>query len=421
MKHVKSAAATTAVCAVAPGANVEAMLRRPEATGIAGSKSWSQSACPTSKALAQREPRATRPEAAPSIRPAEGAEMAVCDVCGNDYDKAMEISVGGSTRVFDSFECAIHALAPRCAHCGCTVIGQGHEADGTVYCCAHRARERGVGTLADHGGRWRLRRGGWEANEPASQPLASARPVVERAAAALLLAAAQLDPEPTISFCDRPEHRESAVTYERLAQKPGLNFYGALSPLGVKPGAEAFARAREKFDEQLETYEAALRGWLSDYVAAADLRSRTFELDLQIGSGTRGAFAEQVTLAIDLPVGMSLVREWPTIVPPPGPPEYHPPQPRSLSPFMASTPFLGALSSLDVSAVQPIRRPQVTEWRVLRDGQRLEITWATSITDARSRSLDTSSSGRRAMEPFHSTGLCSRRTAGGIPRVSWDS
>src|SRR4051794_7916413 len=51
--------------------------------------------------------------------------MATCEVCGNEYDKAMEITVaGGTTHVFDSFECAIHAIAPRCAHCGCAIIGR---------------------------------------------------------------------------------------------------------------------------------------------------------------------------------------------------------------------------------------------------------------------------------------------------------
>lgn len=34
--------------------------------------------------------------------------MAVCEVCGNDYDKPIEVALGGETHVFDSFECAIH-------------------------------------------------------------------------------------------------------------------------------------------------------------------------------------------------------------------------------------------------------------------------------------------------------------------------
>ena len=43
--------------------------------------------------------------------------MAICDVCGNDYDKSFEIRRGPVTYTFDCFECAIHRLAPQCAHC----------------------------------------------------------------------------------------------------------------------------------------------------------------------------------------------------------------------------------------------------------------------------------------------------------------
>jgi hypothetical protein len=75
--------------------------------------------------------------------------MAVCEICGNDYDKAMEITIGGERHVFDSFECAIHAIAPRCAHCGCAIIGHGHEAAGLMFCCAHCARESGHAELVD--------------------------------------------------------------------------------------------------------------------------------------------------------------------------------------------------------------------------------------------------------------------------------
>ena len=37
--------------------------------------------------------------------------MARCETCGNDYDKAFEVTMNGTTHTFDSFECAIHALA----------------------------------------------------------------------------------------------------------------------------------------------------------------------------------------------------------------------------------------------------------------------------------------------------------------------
>ena len=75
--------------------------------------------------------------------------MAKCDVCGNKYDKTFTVTVGGKAHTFDSFECAIHALAPTCAHCGCKVIGHGVEAEGRIFCCAHCAEESGVTALTD--------------------------------------------------------------------------------------------------------------------------------------------------------------------------------------------------------------------------------------------------------------------------------
>lgn len=75
--------------------------------------------------------------------------MARCEVCGNEYDKAFEVRIGGEEHVFDAFECAIHALAPACPHCGCKIIGHGVEADGKMFCCAHCAREAGVEELQD--------------------------------------------------------------------------------------------------------------------------------------------------------------------------------------------------------------------------------------------------------------------------------
>lgn len=67
-----------------------------------------------------------------------------CEVCGNEYDKAFQvIAAGGDRHVFDSFECATHALAPRCAHCGCTVLGHGVEHEGRFFCCEHCVRMDG--------------------------------------------------------------------------------------------------------------------------------------------------------------------------------------------------------------------------------------------------------------------------------------
>jgi Rieske Fe-S protein len=75
--------------------------------------------------------------------------MAKCDVCGNDYDKPILVTQGSKAMTFDSFECAIEAMAPRCAHCGCRVIGHGVEAQNQIYCCAHCAKQSGIVGLKD--------------------------------------------------------------------------------------------------------------------------------------------------------------------------------------------------------------------------------------------------------------------------------
>jgi hypothetical protein len=75
--------------------------------------------------------------------------MAGCENCGNDYDKAFEVTMEGKSHTFDSFECAINMLAPACGHCGTKIIGHGLEAGGSFYCCDHCAEKAGVGGLRD--------------------------------------------------------------------------------------------------------------------------------------------------------------------------------------------------------------------------------------------------------------------------------
>jgi hypothetical protein len=76
--------------------------------------------------------------------------MAVCEVCGNDYESAFEVHADGAVHVFDSFECAIQSMAPKCEHCGCRIVGHGVEGDGRFFCCAHCARKAGLMELVDH-------------------------------------------------------------------------------------------------------------------------------------------------------------------------------------------------------------------------------------------------------------------------------
>lgn len=75
--------------------------------------------------------------------------MPKCHTCGNHYDKTFEIAMGGQSYTFDSFECAVHALAPVCSHCGVRVLGHGLEDDGRVFCCRNCAELESVTGFTD--------------------------------------------------------------------------------------------------------------------------------------------------------------------------------------------------------------------------------------------------------------------------------
>lgn len=77
--------------------------------------------------------------------------MGTCEVCGNNYARSFTvIDADGASHVFDSFECAIHAVAPRCAHCECRIIGHGVQSGDRIFCCAQCARHMGAEGLVDH-------------------------------------------------------------------------------------------------------------------------------------------------------------------------------------------------------------------------------------------------------------------------------
>jgi len=62
------------------------------------------------------------------------------------YDKAFEVIVAGKHHTFDSFECAIHALAPVLPapfHSVGEWVATAVEANGQIFCCVHCARTAG--------------------------------------------------------------------------------------------------------------------------------------------------------------------------------------------------------------------------------------------------------------------------------------
>jgi hypothetical protein len=74
--------------------------------------------------------------------------MPPCDTCGNRSRPLLKILFEGKTYRFDSFECAIHKLAPRCEHCGCRIIGHVLEALEHPFCSLHCAAAVGVSMSA---------------------------------------------------------------------------------------------------------------------------------------------------------------------------------------------------------------------------------------------------------------------------------
>lgn len=75
--------------------------------------------------------------------------MGKCETCGNVYDKTFEVVKDGYAHTFDSFECAIHALAPKCELCNVRIVGHGLESNGRFFCCDNCAEKAGVRGLKD--------------------------------------------------------------------------------------------------------------------------------------------------------------------------------------------------------------------------------------------------------------------------------
>lgn len=76
--------------------------------------------------------------------------MARCNTCGNDYEASFEVKFEGRTYTFDSFECAIHQLAPMCESCGIRILGHGVQAQDRMFCSSHCARHMGVQGVQTH-------------------------------------------------------------------------------------------------------------------------------------------------------------------------------------------------------------------------------------------------------------------------------
>jgi hypothetical protein len=70
-----------------------------------------------------------------------------CENCGQLHDKPFVIIKDGREHTFDSFECAIDFIAPRCFHCNKLVIGREIYQDGEIFCSPDCSNETHFSTV----------------------------------------------------------------------------------------------------------------------------------------------------------------------------------------------------------------------------------------------------------------------------------
>ena len=69
-------------------------------------------------------------------------QEARCVNCGSNIEKDYILFVNGAEFVFDSFECAVNFVAPRCSACNSIIMGKViHRAD-EIFCSANCSKER---------------------------------------------------------------------------------------------------------------------------------------------------------------------------------------------------------------------------------------------------------------------------------------
>jgi len=157
-------------------------------------------------------------------------------------------------------------------------------------------------------------------------------------------------------------------------------------PFTGPPSSRDLDGATARFEEDLDGYAGDLRDWLEDYSSAAHDRARTFKFTVAVSNSNRGAYAEAVRLAFELPEGVSVAEEdYLAVVldAPPERPQYVQPRPQQMFPGevsygMSSWPRgfdlrIPAGISLDARAVKRVGTPI---WETSSDGRTLEILLA---------------------------------------------
>lgn len=68
-------------------------------------------------------------------------QEARCVNCGFNIEKDYILFINGTEFTFDSFECAVNFVAPRCANCNSIIMGRGIQQSGDMFCCSTCSKE----------------------------------------------------------------------------------------------------------------------------------------------------------------------------------------------------------------------------------------------------------------------------------------
>jgi len=174
---------------------------------------------------------------------------------------------------------------------------------------------------------------------------------------------------------DRVVENEVADARETANRRHSVldNFLARSEPFAVRPTQADHEQAREEFEKEVDAFEAALRGWLTEYTDAAHAYADTFEVSIVVRNAASGAHAEAVTLILDLPETVEAGADRPTLSPPPDRPSYQPPRPRVPTHDLGfrRPPFFGTSASRPIEIPTSLRNPS---WNAVDGGKQLEAS-----------------------------------------------
>lgn len=64
-----------------------------------------------------------------------------CENCGSNIEKDYILFINGAEFFFDSFECAVNFVAPRCAHCNTVILGKSFQSGDQVFCTENCSKD----------------------------------------------------------------------------------------------------------------------------------------------------------------------------------------------------------------------------------------------------------------------------------------